>query len=446
MRPHNFASSINGATCWPHLPVALLTQATCRSTGRVEHPDCLEAGRPGIATGTRLAGSVSSPTEIFRSERLAIRYDARFASDALVVTFMHWVGTPSLDSKGWLEDRLSALELDAVHYISAGNDWFLSQDMEDADGLVAPIAARYREVVTAGTSMGAYQALRGASALRATKAIAIVPQFSIDRAKVPFETRWHEEAAAISSFAADEMRPMPGCRYFVFYDPRQKDDARHVALISAALGGLEEIKITFGGHEVADLLAETDLLWTAFREIIRGQFVAATFRRELRLRRANSPTCLINAARSHVVSDRCREQLLAQAFELGGNRTSVLQSLAQAYAALQRWPEAARSLSAASERRPDDPNIHFHIGYYRSMAGDLAGAAAALRRTVEISPGWFSAWETLAYVLSAIPDPTGALAAAEAALKLRHDIKLAELRELLLEHARDASASGVSVG
>ena len=80
------------------------------------------------------------------------------------------------------------------------------------------------------------------------------------------------------------------------------------------------------------------------------------------------------------------------------------------------------------------------------MAGDLAGAAAALRRTVEISPGWFSAWETLAYVLSAIPDPTGALAAAEAALKLRHDIKLAELRELLLEHARDASASGVSVG
>ena len=53
-------------------------------------------------------------------------------------------------------------------------------------------------VMTYGSSMGGYAALRFARALRADAILALSPQYSIDPAVVPWEDRWRQDGARIA--------------------------------------------------------------------------------------------------------------------------------------------------------------------------------------------------------------------------------------------------------
>src|SRR5262245_31710834 len=72
----------------------------------------------------------------------------------------------------------------------------------------------------------------------------------------------------------------------------------------------------------------------------------------------------------------------------GFAQDEVARQLALARAALEQDdPEAAeRALLRAIDLRPGDPELHWRLGQARSLAGDLAGAIAAWRRTLELAP------------------------------------------------------------
>ncbi len=155
----------------------------------------------------------STPQVVLRTGNLAVRLDNRFASERLIVTFSHWRPERSLEAEGWLENLLPRLGWAAAHVVCADNDWFLYPETPEAIRLLAGIGKSYREVICCGSSMGGYQALRAAKDLGARRAIALIPQFSIDRAKVPFETRWADEIHRVQFQLEGDLLPAPSCDY-----------------------------------------------------------------------------------------------------------------------------------------------------------------------------------------------------------------------------------------
>ena len=136
---------------------------------------------------------------IYKSDNLIIREGTGFDRAPCVVTFAEYTPTPlPLDRSGFGEKFLKKAGHNAFHVICRGNDWYQYPEMPAAIAELKRRCAGYADVVTYGTSMGAYAAIRFAPHLQASRVIAISPQVSIDRRRVPFETRWAKEAAGIT--------------------------------------------------------------------------------------------------------------------------------------------------------------------------------------------------------------------------------------------------------
>ena len=91
--------------------------------------------------------------------------DARlFGSPAVFVTFTSWTDDLTLDREGFAEAFLRGEGVDAVHVISRDNRWWQHAETLPAMAAVRAATAGYARVVTYGSSMGAYAAVRLAGA------------------------------------------------------------------------------------------------------------------------------------------------------------------------------------------------------------------------------------------------------------------------------------------
>ena len=85
----------------------------------------------------------------------------------------------------------------------------------------------------------------------------------------------------------------------------------------------------------------------------------------------------------------------ALAIELGGGRSNLESRLAQVLEGLGRLEEAARRHDSAVRRPWANAGDWYERGLFRSRHGDAAGAAADLRRAVELDPGFVPARQAL---------------------------------------------------
>ena len=146
--------------------------------------------------------------------------------------------------------------IDELHIIPRRNHWYQTPEM-DAATEIARKFARARNVVTYGSSMGGYgSALM--SARLGVPAISLAPQFTLDAAIAPWESRWREDARAIGNFDSDAMTQdgMPGG--YLFYDPFTTLDAKQVALFRGR-SKFTFMPCAFSGHATS-ALAERGLI------------------------------------------------------------------------------------------------------------------------------------------------------------------------------------------
>jgi len=136
-------------------------------------------------------------TEVFRSFELAVRAVCEFGSPACMITFESYTDDRSLDRRGFGEDFFRSRSTDAIHIISRENDWYQYPDMPAVTALVRDLVRGYQRVVAYGSSMGGYGAIRFGGAAGAQVALALSPQFSIDRRTVRFEKRWKLDSRRI---------------------------------------------------------------------------------------------------------------------------------------------------------------------------------------------------------------------------------------------------------
>lgn len=263
---------------------------------------------------------------------------------------------------------LDRAETDFVIVIPSSNAWYQYPEMTECLDTIVEVAGSYEETVSYGTSMGGYEAIKSASYLKSDRVLAVTPQYSIDRSKVGFETRWASEARAIN-FIDDDMIINAGTEYCLIYDPFELLDNLHVRRITAMGGQMRLISIPFATHFCAHFLSETKLAPYTLNAIITGDFDNFEFRKLVRNRRQSSITYL-----SRVVQQLDRLQKLGKLRNCDLQRR-LLEEIAQIPAinprtyyqkSLSLWQlgridEAIEAAQMAVSKKPDHPGFRKHL-------------------------------------------------------------------------------------
>ena len=232
--------------------------------------------------------------DLFRSDDLLVRPALGHGGACCVVTFDSFTDFRTLDRPGFGEAFLQASGIDAIHVLSRDNDWYHYPEMAEAMACVHAAASGYARVVTYGSSMGAYAAIRFAGLVGAHAVLALSPQFSIDRTTVPWERRWLACGKRFNN-RWERALPLPTvAEAYVVYDPANAD-RRHIALLAAGFK-FTPIGIRFGGHPVTGLLAELGLLQELALAVCRGRLDEASFTSRVIAHQHQSPQYLINLA------------------------------------------------------------------------------------------------------------------------------------------------------
>jgi hypothetical protein len=221
-------------------------------------------------------------TRLFGDEHLAAIY--RPGATPYTLATFSCLGFPSDRKAFWGESLCAQADIDTVAFVAHRNNWFPSRSMGQAIA-----AARHRltrPVVTFGYSHGGYGALKYASALGASGAIAGVPQFSIDPSVLPiapFFAAFFDPAlhAGMQIGAGDQAG-----RVLILYDPHHRRDTKHVDRI-LGLGHVDTTLVPMPhlGHEQMDVLRDSAVVLDLVGVCLGERRLAPVLARMHRLRK-----------------------------------------------------------------------------------------------------------------------------------------------------------------
>lgn len=292
--------------------------------------------------------------------RSALLYDAddfrvrrvRAGDDRLCfVTFSSLTDVPALDRPGFGEDYFRANDIDAIHVINRTNVWYAYKDLPAALDRIREAVAGKSRIITYGSSMGGYAAIRFAEAVGAETAIAISPQYSIERRLVPFENRWNAVIGGSPKIKPQGPHRSDSVRPIVFYDPHDADFL-HFRLILANYPRTIGLAMPHSGHPAGAMLNETGVLARVLQDIVANCFDAESVAATIRSKRRSSGQYLFTLAR-----------------RLGPTHPVWKLSLSQ----------------AAIDARRDAPYL-IYSALLHEKKGDLDASEALLREAVEVLP------------------------------------------------------------
>lgn len=328
------------------------------------------------ATGVNSAANGGLP-RLFDGADVRV-VDARgFGSAACVVTFTSWTDDFTLDRPGFGEDFLRAEGIDAVHVVSRDNRWWQYGETLPAMAAVRAAVAGYARVVTYGSSMGAYAAVRLAGEAGAGVVLAMSPQFSILPSAAPFEHRWASTSRSLRPvWEATLPSPRPAEAYLV-HDPRDLDGG-HVALYARSGLPFTPVRLRNVGHHTAGFLSEADLLKSVVREVVAGPLDASALEREAWRRRRRSPQHLLTLA-AHAHAPDLRLALTRRALRLAPESPVLLSRLGEALIGAGRPEEALAAHARALESAPGWAPLVAAQAEAFVAAGDPDAARASFR-------------------------------------------------------------------
>jgi hypothetical protein len=210
-------------------------------------------------------------------------------SDTLVVTFDNldlamgkredrrpW-GFGFIEKQGW-----SMLGVMAEGWTWYRDPWVWAQfDALAAEGFFD----RFRRVVFYGASMGGYAACAFSAACPGADVVAISPQSTLDRALVPWETRyrtaWGRDFSGRYGDAAVASRAAG--RVALLYDPYETLDAAHAARFDGP--NVVRLRAPLLGHRLGSSLLQMGILTPIILGALNGTLEEVAYYRLLRARR-----------------------------------------------------------------------------------------------------------------------------------------------------------------
>jgi hypothetical protein len=209
----------------------------------------------------------------------------RFGSARAVVTF----SSLNEHERPFGKDFLDRHEVSGVYFVAKWNHWWQPEGCRtgaEAARLYLE-ALRPESVMTYGSSMGGFGAALHSRRLGAETVLMLAPQFSVDPAKPPHETRWKKEASRLR-FLQDDLAEEISltARKIVVYDPMTPDQAQ--AERFATLPRTELFKTPAAGHAIGHFLLQTKMLQDLVLTALEGRLRWADYRAQVRERRALS--------------------------------------------------------------------------------------------------------------------------------------------------------------
>ena len=358
-------------------------------------------------------------TEIlYRSQALEVRRVVAGNGKRQVVTFDSYHEPPGLDRPGFGEAFFQAEGITATHVMTHGNNWFQYAEMPSVLALIQNACSGAERLLSYGSSMGGYAALRFAGAVGAKAALALSPQFSVNPRKVPFETRWASDRRRIQFIPGLEHEMVQVPLMVMAYDSRLDVDARHARQLLRE-ADIAEIPLPFAGHPVGPFLHDVELLQPLVINVLDGTFRQENFQVTARRRRKSSPHWLANLAEYHPRASADRGIILARhAISLAPGHAGMHDALARRLRASGRFAEAIEAHRAAVTIEPV-PDYLWGLSKTLHASGDAVGALEVAKRLQRVAPetAGYHAWA--ARLHEALGDLPGALTDLRRALE--HD-------------------------
>ncbi|KRE15809.1 hypothetical protein ASE63_16415 [Bosea sp. Root381] len=304
---------------------------------------------------------------------------AHRASAACIVTFDSFADTPDLDRLAFGETFFGQQGIAAVHVVNGRNSWFHEPDWREAVVAIRQAVQGYRRVVTYGSSMGGYAALRFADHVGASAALALSPQYSRDPRKVPFERRWPRHAR--EKWLPELSGPLPASvPAIIAYDPAMLPERLHAESIAGEME-VQLLKLPHAGHAVASYLAECGLLSELVLAVVNDASDIASIAARSRARRKRSPHYLMYLSQAALASQR-NELALAlarKAAEIAPDGEIGWHNLGHLLSKMGRHDEALAAHRRSAELAPEIGAIQLRFAQAQRAAGDYEGALQTLR-------------------------------------------------------------------
>jgi hypothetical protein len=259
----------------------------------------------------------------FESRGIAVRKDDRYFAAALA--------TP---------------DAPILHVIPDRDAWYQEPDLPALIDAIRPHLAA--DAFAYGSSMGGYAVARFADQIGVTRAVALSPQFSIDRTIAPFETRWDQQART-TRFLYDANRPARKALVWVFTDQLIAEEADHARLI-AEEGPTHVIDTPGALHGCGPALREAGVLKPMVEAFLAGTEDAEVLRTQIAERLPQTSYGLMQKAKS--VKGGRRLRLLLQAIDLNPRNTDALELCALVQIRLGDLKGAQLALTLLGEKVP----------------------------------------------------------------------------------------------
>lgn len=186
-----------------------------------------------------------------------------------VVTFPHAVKDSGFEEAAFAQSYFALKSIPVVHIRSNQSNWFQDDEIFDVTKAVRAHLKSAAQIVSYGASMGAYGALLTSKALETDKVIAIAPQFSIDRAMVPWETRWKNAARKIGPFKYDVNDFVSQeVEKYVVYDPLSADQSQ-IDMFQTD-DTWQMVRLPLASHQVLQYLLDTKSLPLLMQDLFDG--------------------------------------------------------------------------------------------------------------------------------------------------------------------------------
>jgi Flp pilus assembly protein TadD len=358
--------------------------------------------------------------ELYRSDRLVVRQAARADRDRWVVTFDNYGIGHGFDRPGFGEAWLRTQQISAIHVLGRAEDWYQYEDLSEALAVVRQAVKDASRVITYGSSMGGYAAVRFADAVGAHAALALSPQYTLDPEIASHDRRWSQDANRIEWLKGLNGPLAVDANVVLAFDPRGLD-GWHGQRIAEETGA-HQIRLPFTAHPVTSFLSEIGLLGELVLGVLHDVLDARTFQREARRRKRDSgvylgemaglqperrrPLALALARRAVEVSPSNHHARLSLARLLlhsgahdealvlfeglvadSGRALTYLVDHGQALAKAGRSPEA-RAIAAEVIGQADQmAHLHGWAAHMCWLNGDTADARIHILRAIELDPG-----------------------------------------------------------
>jgi tetratricopeptide (TPR) repeat protein len=319
--------------------------------------------------------------DVFRSADLLVRSALDFGSNTCVITFDSYTDERKLDRFGFGEAFFQSRSIDAIHFISRENDWYQYPEMPEVAARVADLVKGYGRVVTYGSSMGAYAAIRFGGLVGAATALAISPQFSIDPRRAKFEQRWKNDSDRIDFILERKLKAPFVSTAYVVYDPHDADK-RHADLFRQHTRVID-VPLPDVGHPATGPIAEAGLLSDLLEDFVADRLDIDRLAQQMLAARETSPHFhYVMSMRAQTLASQIAHAGRAAAMAPG--QLGFVAHHASLLALADRFAEAHIAFARAAAIAPDHPVLLNKLIEFHERRGDWDGAIETAERLVQL--------------------------------------------------------------